>query len=839
MQLVDEPVAEIQWILAMALFWNDGSKPRTSMLKNYFKIAFRNLIRTKVYSFINIFGLSLGVACCLLLSLYVQDEFSYDRHHQRRNDLYRICTQFEADLAGFDKLGSVSPPITMTLKDELPEIEAAARVVSSFSSENLIQYENNKFYESNAYVADSTLFDVLTYEFKEGNPKKALADANTVVISEALAEKLFGNQSALDKSILISQGGAPVNYKITGVYKKNKSFLDANFITSMVSEGGTGQYIRENPNAANEWAGQNFVQAYLKLVPQHDEVSIEKKINEVLVKYGSEDMKALGITKTLFLEPVKDVYLKSEVDKTQRITYIYIIVSIAVFILLLACINFMNLSTAKAVKRAGEIGIRKAMGAFRSSLMWQILGEAVVIVVIAVLISTILVSIALPAFNELSGKTITFNQENILYFGTALLLLTIITGFIAGSYPAFYMSSFKPAEVLKGKFSLGSASGKLRQGLVILQFVVAIVLVCGMLVISRQLSFMKEKDLGFDPAAKIIIPLRTAEAKGKYTSLRSEVEHMSSVKAVSAAVFPPGTQVFNDMAFYRDGGSMEKAILNRRNSIDAGYMELLGIKLIAGRNFTDNRDAESKGNLILNRASAKKFGISPDSIVGQKLHFDWQGEHYSFQVIGVMEDYNQTSLKDPILPLMFDIADTTNRYNFIIASVNPSNFSETVAGIENIWKKQVSDAPFEYTFLDDNLQKQYSEDQRISKIITSFSVIAMIICSLGLYGLSSFMAERRMKEIGVRKVMGASVPQIMRMMSKEFVKLVLVAFVVAVPLSWYAMQKWLEGFEYKTPLNILPFVYAGLGAMAIALLTISYESLRAANTDPAKTLRNE
>ena len=807
------------------------------MLRNYFKIAFRNLIRTKVYSFINIFGLSLGVACCLLLALYVHDEFSYDRHHQRLNDLYRINTQVGGNLAGFDKLGSVSPPITMALKDELPEIEVATRIVGAFAAENLIQYGDNKFYESNAYVADSTFFEVLTYEFTEGDPKNALTDANTVVLSEPLAIKLFGNESALNKSILITQGDDPVNYKITGVYKQNNSFLNANFITSMMSEG-TGQYVRLDSNAANEWAGQNFVQGYLKLTPQHSRASLEKKINEILVKYGSEDMKALGISKTLFIEPVKDIYLKSLVDKNQRITYIYIIVSIALFILLLACINFMNLSTAKAAKRASEIGIRKAMGAFRSSLIQQILGEALIIVVIAILISTILVQAALPAFNELSGKHIMLNSDNILYLGIALLILTIITGLIAGAYPAFYMSSFKPAEVLKGKFSLGSASGNLRQGLVILQFVVAIVLVCGMFVISKQLSFMKEKDLGFNPDAKIIIPLRTAEAKRKYTSLKNEVEQMSSIHAVSATSYPPGSQIFNDMLFYREGGNMDNAIDNRRNLIDAGYMELLGIKLIAGRAFTDNRQAEAKG-LILNRTSVKKFGVSPESIIGEKLYFDWQGKHYDFKVIGVMEDYNQTSLKDPILPTMFEIADSANRYNFMVASVNPSSFSETVAEVENIWKSQVSDAPFEYSFLDDNLQKQYNDDRRISKIITSFSVIAMIICSLGLYGLSSFMAERRLKEIGVRKVMGASVSQIVRMMSKEFVKLVLIAFAVSVPLSWYAMQKWLEGFEYKTNLTIVPFIYAGLAALAIALLTISYESLKAANTDPAKTLRNE
>lgn len=807
------------------------------MLRNYLKIAIRSLVRTKVYSIINVSGLSLGVACCLLLALYVQDEFGYDQHHERLNDLYRIDTKFEG-VVGFDKLASVSPPIPMTLKEELPEIEAATRLVPTFSNQNLIQYGDNKFYESKAFVADSTLFDVLTYEFREGNPKKALTDANTVVISETLARKLFGNESALDKSILISQGNNPVNYKVTGVYKQNKTFLEANFFTSIMSEG-SGDYVRNNPQAANEWAGQNFVGGYIKLRPGHSEKAVEKAINDILVKYGAEDMKALGITKSLFLEPVKDIYLKSQIDKSQRITYIYVIVSIAAFILMLACINFMNLSTAKATKRASEIGIRKVMGAFRGSLIRQILGEAMVIVAISIAISVVLVSAALPAFNELSGKAISFNTENVLYFGIALLTLAIVTGLVAGSYPAFYMSSFQPVEVLKGKFTLSNASGRLRQGLVVFQFTVAIVLVCGMLVISRQLSFMKEKDLGFDPAAKILIPLRTTDARQKYESLKSVLESMSSVNAVSATTFPPGAPIFNDMAFYREGGSMDNAILNRRNSIDAGYMDLLGIKLIAGRAFTDNRQSESQGKLIINRTSAKKFGVEPDQMIGEKLYFDWQGQNYSFQVIGVIEDYNQTSLKDPIIPIVFEIPQDVNQYNYIVASVNPSEFSATVSAIEKTWKNQVTDAPFEYSFLDENIQLQYNEDQRISKIITNFAVIAMIVCSLGLYGLSSFMAERRLKEIGVRKVMGASVTQILGMMSKEFVKLVLLAFVIATPLSWYAMNKWLEGFEYKTTLDALIFTYAGLGAIVIALLTISYESLKAANTNPAKTLRNE
>jgi putative ABC transport system permease protein len=824
----------------MAPIWHRNRKTQTQhhMLSNYLKIALRNLLRTRVYSFINISGLSLGVACCLLLSLYIHDEFGYDRHHARLDDLYRIGTQFEANVVGFDKLGNVSPPIPMTLKEELSEVEAAARIVPTFGNQNLIQYEGNKFYESNAYVADSTLFDVLTYEFKEGNPKKALVNANTVVISEAMAQKLFGNEPALDKSILISQGGDPVNYKITGVYKQNKSFLDANFFTSIMSEG-SGEYVRNNPDAANEWAGQNFVGGYLKLTPGHSREAVEKRINDVLVKYGSEDMKALGITKTLFLEPVRDIYLRSSVDKSQRITYIYIIGSIALFILMLACINFMNLSTAKATKRASEIGIRKVMGAFRSSLVQLILGEAMIVVTISILISVMLVKGVLPVFNELSGKDISFNSNNVTFFGIALLILAVVTGVVAGSYPAFYISSFQPAQVLKGKFTLGNASGRLRQGLVVFQFIIAIALGCGMLVISRQLSFMKEKDLGFDANAKIVIPLRTADAKKSYEPLKSALEQMSSIKAVSAVDYPPGAPIFNDMAFYLEGGNMDNAILNRRNSIDAGYMDLLGIKLIAGRAFTTNRKAEAQGNLIINRASAKKFGIEPEKMIGQKLYFDWQGKNYSFQVVGVIEDYNQTSLKDPVIPIAFEIPEDRDDYNYMIADVNTSSFSEAIAVIEKTWKNQVEDAPFEYSFLDDNIQKQYSEDRRIAAIITYFTVFAIIICCLGLYGLSSFMAERRLKEIGVRKVMGASVPQIVGMMSKEFIKLVLLAFLIAAPLSWYAMNQWLQAFEYKLPLEISIFCFAGFGAIAIALLTIGYESVKAANANPAQTLRNE
>ncbi|MCU0367304.1 MAG: ABC transporter permease [Cyclobacteriaceae bacterium] len=808
------------------------------MLQSYVKIALRNLARNKVYTFINIFGLALGVACCLLLSLYIQDEMSYDKHHKNLENIYRITTQFESE-KGIDKQGSSSPPIAPSLMEELIEVESAARALNPPGlSHNLIKYEENSFYESNGLLTDSTLFDVLTYEFIAGNPGKALTQPNTVVISEKLAAKLFGNESALDKSIIINQGGPEANFKITGVFKENtRSHLKANFFISWQSSGWA-EYMRMD-NTANEWAGQNFVPSYVKLTPGHNKQEVEKKMNDILVKHGGEGMKAMGMKKTLALEPVKDIYLKSDFGRSPRIRYIYVIASIAFFILLIACINFMNLSTAKATKRASEIGIRKVMGAYRSSLVSQILGEAMVIVILAILVSIAILQLSLPFFNEVTGKTISFGAENIEYFILALISITILTGLIAGSYPAFYLSSFQPAQVLKGKFNLSGTSGWLRQGLVIFQFMIAITLVCGMIVISKQLKFMQEQDLGFNATAKIVLPLRTQNAQEQYLSLKKLLESNSAIERVSGTDYIPGTPIYSDMNYYSEGGNMEKAVMHRRNLVDAGYLELLGIKLIAGRYFSENPQAENKTNIIINRASATKLGFEPDQIIGQPLYFDWHGVKYTFQVIGVMEDYHQTSLKDAISPTIFEVATENRQFPYLIAGLHTTDFAETTKTISQIWKSLVTDTPFEYSFLDETIERQYNEDKKVSDIITSFTVIAMIICSMGLYGLSTYMAERRFKEIGVRKVMGASVSQIVRMMSQEFIRLVVIAFLISVPLAWYAMNEWLAGFAYHISLSIWIFIYAGFASLIIALLTVSFESFRAASINPVNSLRTE
>jgi len=803
-------------------------------------------MRNKAYSFINIFGLALGITCCLLLSLYIRDEMSYDKHHKHANDLYRIITNFQSGSI-VDRVGSASPPIAMTIKDEVPEVEAAVRIlnppgVKEFfttgekeKTRSLMRYKDNLFYESDGFLADSTLFDVFTYELKEGYAKQALAQPNSVVLSEKLAHKLFGEETALDKMITISQGGKQDEYRVTGIFKeKYNSHIKANFFTSINSSGSIQNVLNEN-----EWAGQNFVPSYLKLVPGHNKAAVEKKMNDVLLRHGAAAMNAEGIHKTLSLEPVKDIYLKSDVGQKPRISYLYIVGAIALFILLIACINFMNLSTAKASRRATEIGIRKTLGALRSSLIRQILGEAMVTVVIAIIISLMLTRLALPFFNQLTNKNISINSENSVFLLFAGITLTIVSGLLAGSYPAFYLTSFQPVKVLKGKFKPGAASGRLRQTLVVFQFMIAIALVCSIFIISRQVNFMMSENPGFNANAKIVLPLRTDEAHKQYDILKAQIQQNSNVDAVSGCSFIPGTPIFRDMNFYADGENINNVVDINRNVVDVGFLELLNIKLITGRSFTGSRNLDSNRKFILNRSAVSKLGSTPEKIVGQYLHFDWAGKKYDFQVIGVMEDFHQNSLHEEIAPTLFEMENNNKRYDYVVASIASANFEQAVKEMERTWKSLIHDTPFEYSFLDKTVQKQYDEDRKVSKIISCFGIIAMIICALGLYGLSSYMAERRFKEIGIRKVLGASVPQIVGMMSAEFVRLVLIAFVIAVPVAYYGMSKWLEGFAYKISIGWFVFVMAGLVALAIALITISFESIKSALANPIDSLRSE
>ncbi|MBL0740035.1 ABC transporter permease [Chryseolinea lacunae] len=809
------------------------------MLKNHFILAIRNLRRNKTYSLITILGLALGVACCLLLVLYIEDEVRYDAQHPQLNSLYRVVTHMARDTQSED-LAVCSPPLAQAMADELPEVTAALRLVSAPGvSENLVRFEDKTFYEPNGYMADSTLFDFFSFSFVEGTPVQALSNPNTVVITTTLAHKLFGDASALDRVIAINQGGPGGDYKITGVVKDlDHSHIQANFFISLTSSGGWTEFIR----TSGEWAGQNFVPSYIKLTGGSDVQAVEKKMNDVLARHGAEAMKTFGFTKTLTLEPVKDIYLRSSVDKNPRIVYLYIVGAIATFILLIACINFINLTTARATRRATEIGVRKVMGAFRGVLIRQLLAEAMLVVVVAVIISLIILEITLPGFNTLVGKSISLQTMPSLSFLFTLLAITLLTGLLAGSYPAFYLTSFSPAVVLKNKMAVGS-SGSLRKGLVVFQFSVAIVLVCGMIMVSQQLSYIREKELGFDAKAKVIVPLRTDAARKAYATLKQAFQQQPAVKKLSGADYLPG-QYWNDIVLFRPGKTREEGVGHFMNNVAHDLNDVLNIRLTAGRPLSPNL-AGDQGKIIINEASAKALGFTPTQAIGQRVEQSFfknaDGTPVSLEIVGVMQDFHRTSLHDPISPAFFMAPSLGQGESFsnVVLDVRTESFAKTIEGLKADWNKIVSDAPFEYSFLDQSLQQQYTQDQKASTIITTFTVVAFMLCCLGLYGLSSYVAERRVKEIGVRKVMGASVQQIVTLMSSEFMKPVCIAIVLAVPVAWYAIDKWLEGFAYKTPLSVFVFIAGALIALSVAWLTVSFESLRAALRNPADALRNE
>jgi putative ABC transport system permease protein len=450
-----------------------------------------------------------------------------------------------------------------------------------------------------------------------------------------------------------------------------------------------------------------------------------------------------------------------------------------------------------------------------------------------------MIAIALPTFNQLTGKEISYDTADTKFFFLALSLLIVITGILAGSYPAFFISSFQPAQVLKGKSSLSMRSGMLRKGLVVFQFIIAIVLVCGMIIVTRQLNYMQETNPGFNSQAKIILPLRTDDARKHYEELQRQFANMPAVKGSSAADYMPGSFIYSDSRLFLDDKNVEDAIQISINDVDYKYLELLDFELIAGRSFGDNRTVESAGKVIINRTAAKAFGLTPEAIVGRRLFFQGQTEKSESEVIGVIEDYHQVSLREEIRPTLFQVPPDPMWYENMIVSLNTSEFQNAVVKIESLWKDMVPSTPFEYSFLNEDIKKQYLSDQKVASIITAFTVLALVISCLGLYGLSTFMAEQRIREIGIRKVLGASVGQITTLMSAEFMKLVIIAVVIAVPIAWYAMSRWLHDFAYKISIDAYVFLYAAACAMIVALVTVSFKSIRAASVDPVKSLKNE
>lgn len=807
------------------------------MFKNYFKTTFRFLLKNKTFSFINIIGLAVGTLCCLYILLYVKEQYSYDKHEKNAENIYRITTSL-ASKGDKHNMATASPPVAPAMKNEFPEVQQFTRLVTGIEAkQHLIRYREKSFYEKNAVFADSTFFDVFTYHFTVGNTVKALTEPYSVVLLKPVADKLFGDEDPVGKVIEIDNSYGKHNFTVTGVADESlgKSHIRASLFITMNS-GGLGDYVRQS----TAWAGNNFVNSYVKLIPGANAAALEKKLPAFLNKYGQQQLKELGMEKQLHLQPISSIHTTTayevEMSKTVSPSFLNILLLIALLIQVIACINFMNLSTARASQRAKEVGVRKVIGAKRKDLIKQFMSESFSLSLLGVLIALPLLLLALPYLNQITQADI---HVSFLFDYTTWLLLTgivIITGLVAGSYPAFYLSAFEAIKVIKGNFSNHISAAGIRRSLVVFQFVLSIVLIAGIIIIYNQLNYIQHKDLGFDKNQKLIFSFYTDDTKSKMQSFANDLSRLAEVKAVSKSNNFLSQFVFNDHGVYLAGGNMPNATDVQNMTTDENFAKANGIKLISGRDFR----LYDSGKVLVNETLVKRLGLQPETAPGTRLYTQYAPDPVSFvEIAGVMKDFNYNSLHNEVVPFMLVYRADEGYFSNLIVAVDSKNYKDLLGKIETIWHNDLPAVPFEYSFLDDEVQKQYETEITLSHIINSFTLIAILISCLGLFGLAAFSAEQRKKEIGVRKVLGASVSGIVQLLSKDFIKLVIVSFIIATPVAWWAMSKWLEAFAYRINISWWMFALAGFIAALIALLTVSFQAIKAAIANPVKSLRTE
>lgn len=818
------------------------------MLENYLKIAWRKMMRNKVFSFINVFGLTVGLTCCLLITIYIYHEVSYDRHHANHQKIFRLGTIFIDQ--GEENIGSnSSAPLGRMLQEEFPEIVSSTRVMKLFRDDKTLFQVNDEqggtvsVYENRGLLADSNFFQTLTYPFIEGNPATALAAPNSAVIHESTARKLFGNQPALNRVVRISSSTqGDTSYRITGVFStpEGPTHLDAGFFLSF-----RGGRMNSLANGNTSLFNNNMFHTYLVLRDATDAARLQEKFPGFIRRHLAAQLMQTGKQRRYFLTAMKDIHLSgignNSFSPGGNRTTLFILASIAVLTLLIACINFMNLSTANSAKRAAEVGVRKVMGAQKNTLLRQFLGESLLMSTLALILAVLATILLLPLFESISGKELRISSAQVMTLGAFLVFLTVITGLVAGSYPAFYLSSFRPVSVLKGKFSNSLAAVSLRRALVVFQFVISIGLIIASIVIVKQMRFLQAKDLGFQKDQQVIIPLRTSTAKNNVQAIKDRLEGSRHIASVGTSMSYPG--IFNpqDWLMYAQGQTMDNSKQVFINLIDNSFLQTLGVRLVAGRLFSASFAADTLTGFVINEEAVKTFGFaSPEDAVGKWLAFDSEGTQNRFNIVGVVKDFHFKSLQDVIEPFAFRFYnDADIGFNYMIARSSGGHIGRTLSELEAAWKTFNPEEPFEYSFLDQDFQKNYEAENRRATLIHSFTIIAIIISCLGLFGLASFMAEQRTKEIGIRKVLGASVSGLVVLLSTDFLKLVVMAVLFASPLAWYVMNKWLQNFAYKTVIGWEVFVLTGTLAVAIAFATISFQAIRAAIINPVNSLRSE
>lgn len=801
------------------------------MLRNYFKIAIRTLVKNKKLSLINIFGLAVGMACTLLIFLFVQDELSYDRFHKDANSIYRVVKDFINDDGSRIPDATTPAPLAAAMQREIPEVVTVTRVHPNWGGNTIVEYGDKKISEEKLWRVDSSFFDVFTFRFLKGDPKTALSDVNSIILTEKMVERYFGKEDPIGKVLKLNQRE---DVTVTAVIEDvpPQSHIHFDFLLS---------FRRLPREIETNWGGYNYY-TYAKVKPGTDVAAFEKKIQGVYERNQEERYSEF------YTQPLTRIHLDSklkwELEPNGDRMYVYVFMLIGVFILLIASINYINLSTAKSSLRAKETGIRKVSGAQRTSLVFQFLLESVIISFISAVIAIAIAFALLPIVNELTQKQLVLDDNLLALF--YLLMITGLIGLIAGLFPALYLSSFRPVVVLKGLKLNETGALNLRKALVVLQFTISIALIIGVLIIAQQMNFIQSARLGFDKDQVVVIRNARNLAPAERAVFINELRQLPRVAKVATSNSILG-RGFSTTRLTARGSDQEQQL--NFASVGYEYLDAVGIEIIEGRGFSPDFPADSLnngtsggslnqslGSIIINERAVKEFGLGTPA-VGKQLIWSADGDTtYYLSVIGVARDFHFTSLRNEIKP-----------FGFIVTPRNVNNFTVKLAGgdvsaslsmIENLWKKHFADVPYEYTFLDETFANMYVAEMRFQKVFIILVILGIIISCLGLFALATFSAEQRVKEIGIRKVLGASISHIVGLLSRDFLKLVVVAIVLATPIAAWAMGLWLEGFAYHTEIRWWVFVLASVLALAIAFLTISSQAIRAAIADPAKTLRD-
>jgi ABC-type antimicrobial peptide transport system permease subunit len=782
------------------------------MIRNYLLTAFRNIRNNKGYVFINISGLSVGMACFIFILLWVQDELSYDKFHDNINELYR-AVNYEQYSNGEEFRFSVNAPgLAKALQENYPEVQEISRYSSGRNK--VIEYGDKRFNEKGLGFADPSFLKMFTFPFIKGNKENALSDPYSIVITEDIAEKYFGASDPVGKTLRVDN---KVDFQVTGVLENipSNSHFNFDFIAPFNS-------IKEFGLPIEGW-NSYYCGTYVLLEKNTDYVAMNNKITHFVKDYDESSIVQLS------LQPIKDIHLYSESlieSGNGDIQYVYIFCLIAGFVLLTACINFMNLSTARSGKRAKEVGLRKAIGAGRKEIIYQFYNESILMSLIALIFALLLVVSFMPLFNSISGKELEFNIFNNASISFMLLGTALVTGFISGSYPAFFLSAFQPVKVLSGNLSSGTRGNLFRKVLVSFQFVLTISLIIGTLIINNQLHYIRNQKLGYNKEQLISMPLK-GDLNEKTDLLRNEFIKNEEVINVSAVSFLPSRIRASFIVDEWEGSNPDEQFLSHLLYSDYELENTIKFEMAAGRYYSKEFATDTSTGIVINEAAVKVMGM--ESPIGKK--------YLGLEIIGVIKDFHFRSLHSKISPLT--VAFQPNRYNYLLLKIQSKDIAATIEHMNETWAAIVPEFPFEFEFLDDKIDAEYKSDYRIEDIINSFTALIIFIACLGLFGLASYTAERRTKEIGVRKVLGSSITNIVVLLTKEFSKWILISNIIAWPVAYYAMDNWLENFAYRANLDWWIFIGSGGIALLIALLTVSYQAIKAALANPVDSLRTE